>query len=114
METIPEKEDVEISCKLKVKLLSSGNELSGSGVGARIVADQYAADIISLKSIVDNVYQGFPDKPLVLAPGGFFDANWFTKLVNKTKPNLLDVITTTYITSVQVSLSTIIQKILGS
>jgi len=73
--------------------LSSGNELSGSGVGVRIGADQYAADVISLKSIVDNIYQRFPDKPLVLAPGGFFDANWFSELINKTKPNLLDVIT---------------------
>ncbi|XP_065000229.1 heparanase-like protein 3 [Musa acuminata AAA Group] len=70
-----------------------GNELSGSGVGARIGADQYAADVITLKSIINDIYQGFPVKPLVLAPGGFFDAGWFTELVNKTKPNSLDVIT---------------------
>ncbi|XP_073010808.1 heparanase-like protein 3 isoform X2 [Typha latifolia] len=70
-----------------------GNELSGSGVGARIGADQYSADVIALKSIVDDAYQGFPSKPLVVAPGGFFDANWFSELVNKTKPNLMDVIT---------------------
>jgi hypothetical protein len=69
-----------------------GNELSGSGVGARIDADQYAADVISLKHIIDSNYQG-SSKPLVLAPGGFFDGAWFTKLVDKTKPNQLDVIT---------------------
>ncbi|THU59038.1 hypothetical protein C4D60_Mb03t20770 [Musa balbisiana] len=57
-----------------------GNELSGSGVGARIGADQYAADVITLKSIINDIYQGFPVKPLVLAPGGFFDAGWFTEL----------------------------------
>ncbi|XP_010906003.1 heparanase-like protein 3 isoform X1 [Elaeis guineensis] len=70
-----------------------GNELSGSGIGAKIGADQYAADVISLKKIIDNIYHGFPDKPLVLAPGGFFDAGWFGELINKTKPHSLDVIT---------------------
>ncbi|ONK76702.1 uncharacterized protein A4U43_C03F31230 [Asparagus officinalis] len=70
-----------------------GNELSGSGVGARIGADQYAADVISLKSIVDKIYRDFPDKPLILAPGGFFDAKWFGELIKKTEPNSLDVIT---------------------
>lgn len=67
--------------------------MSGSGVGVRVGADQYAADTISLKSIVDELYQGFQVKPLVLAPGGFFDANWYTKLIDKTKPNSLNVIT---------------------
>ncbi|WOL00508.1 heparanase-like protein 3 [Canna indica] len=70
-----------------------GNELCGSGVGTRINADQYAADMNTLKSIIDDTYQGFPAKPLVIAPGGFFDANWFADLVDKTKPNSLDAIT---------------------
>uniref|UniRef100_A0A0D9WMI2 Beta-glucuronidase C-terminal domain-containing protein n=1 Tax=Leersia perrieri TaxID=77586 RepID=A0A0D9WMI2_9ORYZ len=70
-----------------------GNELSGTGVGTRVGADQYAADVIALKSIVDNVYQGKPSKPLVLAPGGFFDAGWFTELIVKTRPNLMNVVT---------------------
>ncbi|KAG8060602.1 hypothetical protein GUJ93_ZPchr0002g26424 [Zizania palustris] len=70
-----------------------GNELSGSGVGARVGADQYAADVIALKQIVDNSYQGHASKPLVIAPGGFFDAAWFTELVSKTKPQQMDVIT---------------------
>ncbi|XP_074587681.1 heparanase-like protein 3 [Curcuma longa] len=70
-----------------------GNELSGSGVGTRVDADQYAADVVNLKWIVDDIYQGFPVKPLVLAPGGFFDAIWFAELVDKTKPNSLDVLT---------------------
>ncbi|CAL5051379.1 unnamed protein product [Urochloa decumbens] len=70
-----------------------GNELSGKGVGTRIGADQYAADVISLKTIVDDIYRANPSKPLVLAPGGFFDQDWFTELIDKTKPNLLNVIT---------------------
>ncbi|XP_068637528.1 heparanase-like protein 3 [Aristolochia californica] len=70
-----------------------GNELSGSGVGARIGAAQYAADMFSLHSIVLKVYEGFEIKPLLLAPGGFFYANWFQELINKSPPNSLDVVT---------------------
>ncbi|KAG2604562.1 heparanase-like protein 3 [Panicum virgatum] len=70
-----------------------GNELSGKGVGARIGADQYAADVIALKTIVDDIHRSTPSKPLVLAPGGFFDPDWFTELIVKTKPNLLNVMT---------------------
>ncbi|KAJ6795046.1 heparanase-like protein 3 [Iris pallida] len=70
-----------------------GNELSGTGVGTSVAADQYAADTISLKSIVDSIYQGFPVKPLVLGPGGFFDAPWFSEYIDKTKPYSLDAIT---------------------
>ncbi|OEL36787.1 Heparanase-like protein 3 [Dichanthelium oligosanthes] len=70
-----------------------GNELSGNGVGTRVGAGQYAADVIALKTIVDNIYRSNPSKPLVLAPGGFFDPGWFTELIVKTRPNLLNVIT---------------------
>ncbi|XP_077237990.1 heparanase-like protein 3 isoform X2 [Tasmannia lanceolata] len=70
-----------------------GNELSGRGVRVRIGADQYAADVISLKSIVQDIYRGFKVKPLILAPGGIFDANWFKELIDRTLPNSLDVIT---------------------
>ncbi|KAK3043769.1 hypothetical protein RJ639_001965 [Escallonia herrerae] len=69
-----------------------GNELSGNGVGARVAADQYVSDLISLQNTVQNICSGFEVKPLVLGPGGFFDANWFTQLVDKT-PNSLQVVT---------------------
>lgn len=73
-------------------LFSSGNELCGNGVGARIAADQYASDTISLYNIVKNIYSAIESKPLVIAPGGFFDANWFKVFIDKTG-NSLDVIT---------------------
>ncbi|XP_068642893.1 heparanase-like protein 3 [Aristolochia californica] len=70
-----------------------GNELSGSGIGARIGAAQYAADMFSLHSIVEKIYESFKIKPLLLAPGGFLDANWYQELINKSLPNSLDVVT---------------------
>lgn len=67
--------------------------MSGSGVGTRIGAAQYANDVISLRSIVRQIYKNNESKPLVLAPGGFFDANWFGELIHRTLPDSLDVIT---------------------
>jgi heparanase 1 len=70
----------------------SGNELSGDGVGTRVAADQYALDTISLQRIVQNIYSGIQPKPLIIAPGGFFDANWFKEFLDKATTSL-DVVT---------------------
>eukprot|EP00257_Ricinus_communis_P003418 XP_002515478.2 heparanase-like protein 3 [Ricinus communis] len=69
-----------------------GNELSGNGVGTRVAADQYASDANTLQYIVQTIYAGLEDKPLVIAPGGFFDAQWFSEFINKT-PKSLQVVT---------------------
>ena len=70
----------------------SGNELCGSGVGTRVAAAQYASDTISLYNIVKKIYSSIEPKPLVIAPGGFYDANWFKEFVDKTG-NSVDAIT---------------------
>ncbi len=70
----------------------SGNELSGNGVGTNVAADQYASDTISFQRIVQNIYEEIEPKPLIIAPGGFFDANWFKEFINKTTKSL-DVVT---------------------
>ncbi|KAK8926663.1 Heparanase-like protein 3 [Platanthera zijinensis] len=71
-----------------------GNELSGKGIKARIGVAQYAADLISLKQVVDEIYQGNPVKPLVIAPGGNFEAGWYSEFIDMTKgSSSLDVIT---------------------
>ncbi|KAL7239640.1 hypothetical protein ACSBR2_005520 [Camellia fascicularis] len=69
-----------------------GNELSGNGVGVRVAADQYASDMISLQNLVQDIYKSIESKPLILAPGGFFDAKWFTAFLDKTTKSL-DVVT---------------------
>ncbi|XP_076956959.1 heparanase-like protein 3 [Bidens hawaiensis] len=69
-----------------------GNELSGSGVGTRVTASQYAFDTMTLKNIVEEIYSDVEPKPLIIAPGGFFDASWFKEFIAKT-PETVDVIT---------------------
>ncbi|KAL2929793.1 Heparanase-like protein 3 [Bienertia sinuspersici] len=69
-----------------------GNELSGSGVGTKIPAADYAADLISLNKLLKDVYKDKKFKPLAVAPGGFFDQTWFTDFLSKSHNNL-DVMT---------------------
>ncbi|CAL0307095.1 unnamed protein product [Lupinus luteus] len=69
-----------------------GNELSGKGIGKSISAGQYAADVAALRKSIENVYRGVVPKPLVIAPGGFFDANWYKEFVTKAGKSV-DVVT---------------------
>ncbi|XVF34552.1 hypothetical protein REPUB_Repub18cG0068800 [Reevesia pubescens] len=69
-----------------------GNELCGSGVGTRVTANQYAADTAALQSIVQKIYMDVDLKPLIIAPGGFYDSNWFKEFIDKTTKTL-DVVT---------------------
>ncbi|KAK6941727.1 Glycoside hydrolase, family 79 [Dillenia turbinata] len=69
-----------------------GNELCGTGVGAHVAANQYASDTISLQSIVQEVYKDVEAKPLIIAPGGFYDQGWFRAFIDKTN-NSVDVLT---------------------
>nr|GLL22144.1 heparanase-like protein 1 [Ipomoea trifida] len=58
---------------LRSSALSLGNELCGTGVGASVDAELYAKDMIRLKSLIDQLYKDVHPKPLLLAPGGFYD-----------------------------------------
>ncbi|KAL2327417.1 hypothetical protein Fmac_020844 [Flemingia macrophylla] len=69
-----------------------GNELSGSGVGTSITADQYASDLNALRGVIYKAYREVEPKPLVIAPGGFFDAKWFQEFIRKSGKSL-DVVT---------------------
>ncbi|KAE9587623.1 putative glycosidase [Lupinus albus] len=65
-----------------------GNELSGKGIGTSISARQYAYDVAAMKDIVYKAYEKIDPKPLIIAPGGFFDANWFKEFVTKSNTSL--------------------------
>eukprot|EP01018_Ginkgo_biloba_P014043 Gb_41455 [translate_table: standard] len=77
----------------KIQAWEFGNELSGSGVGASISAKQYAADVIELHGILEEIYKNFQVKPLLVAPDGFFDADWFKEFLQQTGPNILNIVT---------------------
>ncbi|PON68897.1 Glycoside hydrolase [Parasponia andersonii] len=70
-----------------------GNELSGSGVGARVGAEQYGKDLIHLRRIINELYEKSEIKPSLVAPGGFYDQKWFTKLLQVTGLGVVDIVT---------------------
>ncbi|KAL8497804.1 hypothetical protein ACS0TY_021223 [Phlomoides rotata] len=66
-----------------------GNELSGTGIGVGIAADQYASDTILLHHLIHHdIYRRNDIKPLIIAPGGFFDALWFQEFLAQTVGSL--------------------------
>ncbi|XP_027125284.1 heparanase-like protein 2 [Coffea arabica] len=70
-----------------------GNELSGKGVGASVDAEQYGKDVSNLNSIIIEEYKSFHPRPFVLAPGGFFDKDWYSRLLLVSGPQVVDVLT---------------------
>ncbi|OVA12143.1 Glycoside hydrolase [Macleaya cordata] len=70
-----------------------GNELSGSGIGASIGATLYGEDLINLKAIINDLYKNSHPKPLILAPGGFFDQQWYARLLDVSGANTVNVMT---------------------
>ncbi|KAI3759270.1 hypothetical protein L6452_06962 [Arctium lappa] len=70
-----------------------GNELSGKGVGAMVEAKQYGNDLLELRGIIDNSYRQFRPKPLLVAPGGFFDKQWFAELLKVSGSEIVNVMT---------------------
>lgn len=71
----------------------AGNELSGKGIGAMVYAEQYGSDLIELRGIIDDLYRRFRPKPLLVAPGGFYDKQWFAKLLQTSGSEIVDVMT---------------------
>ncbi|CAN0896059.1 Heparanase-like protein 1 [Linum grandiflorum] len=82
-----------ISKGYKIEAWEYGNELSGTGVGASVTADTYAKDVIKLKEIVDGLYKNSSTRPSIMAPGGFYDKDWYGKLLKITGPGRLDIVT---------------------
>ncbi|KAJ7547200.1 hypothetical protein O6H91_08G074200 [Diphasiastrum complanatum] len=70
-----------------------GNELSSSGIGAKLSSSQYADATKELRTIVNDVYSGYTVKPFVVAPDGFFEKNWYRDLLQNTGPQVLNACT---------------------
>ncbi|GMH31566.1 hypothetical protein Nepgr_033410 [Nepenthes gracilis] len=82
-----------ISKGYKINSWEFGNELSGSGVGASVDVVQYGKDLIKLKGIINQLYQKSHSKVSILAPGGFYDQNWYTKLLQVTGSGVVNALT---------------------
>ncbi|KAL4308114.1 hypothetical protein GQ457_01G007440 [Hibiscus cannabinus] len=65
-----------ISKGYKVDSYEFGNQLCGSGIGARVDANQYGKDVIVLKNLVKELYADPETRPKVLGPGCFYDEKW--------------------------------------
>ncbi|XP_022134600.1 heparanase-like protein 1 [Momordica charantia] len=70
-----------------------GNELSGHGVGASVDVELYAKDVIKLRDIINELYKNSDSKPSLVAPGGFFEQEWYAKLLQVSGSNVVNVIT---------------------
>lgn len=74
-------------------IFSTGNELCGSGVSARIEAKQYGKDAIVLKKLVQKLYPDPATQPKVLGPAGYYDEQWFNTFLQTSGPNVVDGLT---------------------
>ncbi|KAL9243260.1 hypothetical protein vseg_017169 [Gypsophila vaccaria] len=70
-----------------------GNELSGSGYGARVEAAQYAKDVIKLEEIINELYKQSHSIPSLSAPGGNFDKDWFSQFLEETGRGVVNSVT---------------------
>lgn len=70
-----------------------GNELSGSGIGASVGVVQYGRDLLKLKNMINELYKNFNPKPLLVAPGGFYDKQWYNKLLQVSGSLVVDAMT---------------------
>ncbi|KAL4184371.1 hypothetical protein AMTRI_Chr10g225300 [Amborella trichopoda] len=83
-----------ISNAQKIDSWEFGNELSGSGIAASVNPTQYGQDLIDLKKVVTELYNSSSmPQPKILAPGGFFDRDWFIKLLESSGSGVVDVLT---------------------
>lgn len=67
--------------------------MSGKGIGASVGAVQYGKDLIKLKQILHTLYNNTNFKPSLIAPGGFYQKEWYNKLLQVSGSGVVDVVT---------------------
>lgn len=70
-----------------------GNELSGRGIGASVSAELYGNDVIHLSNILSELYKNSSTRPLVVAPGGFFEQQWYAQLLQVSGSGVVNAMT---------------------
>ncbi|KAL4309853.1 hypothetical protein GQ457_01G017270 [Hibiscus cannabinus] len=69
------------------------NQLCGSGIGARVDANQYGKDVIVLKNLVKELYADPETRPKVLGPGCFYDEKWLNTFLEVLGRGVVDGVT---------------------
>nr|XP_010936349.1 heparanase-like protein 1 isoform X2 [Elaeis guineensis] len=82
-----------ISKQYPVDSWEFGNELSGHGIGASVDVELYGKDLVGLKAILDELYENSDSRPSLLAPGGFFDHQWYGQLLQISGPGIVNAMT---------------------
>ncbi|XLR02455.1 hypothetical protein HN51_057281 [Arachis hypogaea] len=82
-----------VSKGYKIDSWELGNELSGKGIGASVGVAQYGKDLIKLKQIIDVLYENSKFKPSLVAPGGFYEKQWYDKLLQVSGSGIINVVT---------------------
>ncbi|KAF2311224.1 hypothetical protein P3X46_031159 [Hevea brasiliensis] len=77
----------------KIDSWEFGNELSGSGVGASVSAELYGKDVINLKDIIKDLYKNSDFKPSLVAPGGFYNQQWYAKFLQVSGSGIVNILT---------------------
>ncbi|EFJ22004.1 hypothetical protein SELMODRAFT_32458, partial [Selaginella moellendorffii] len=72
------------SKRYPIKAWGLGNELSSSFSGVTLDSRNYAADVDELQQIIDEIY-GTGQKPVLVAPDGFFYAYWYSQVLQQTR-----------------------------
>ncbi|KAL4310969.1 hypothetical protein GQ457_01G000130 [Hibiscus cannabinus] len=82
-----------ISKGYKVDSYEFGNQLCGSGIGARVDANQYGKDVIVLKNLVKELYADPETRPKVLGPDCFYDEKWLNTFLEVSGRGVVDGVT---------------------
>ncbi|ONK75774.1 uncharacterized protein A4U43_C03F20410 [Asparagus officinalis] len=85
--------DYTISKGYPVDSWEFGNELSGHGIGARVGVEQYGKDVINLRSILDELYKDSSLRALLVAPGGFYEQQWYSQLLEVSGSGVVNAMT---------------------
>lgn len=56
-------------------------------------AKQYGKDLIALKKLISDLYKNSSTESRLLAPGGFFDAQWYAEMLQTSGPGVVDAVT---------------------
>nr|XP_029116793.1 heparanase-like protein 1 [Elaeis guineensis] len=77
----------------KIEAWEFGNEVSGRGIGASVDAKQYGKDLIALKKLINRLYRNSSTQQKLLAPGGFFEAQWYAEMLQTSGSGVVDAVT---------------------